>query len=214
MQELGDRYRISQIKASISVNSEMLRFYWELGKEINELHVNSEWGSKFLYKLSNDLKKLIPNSKCFSISNLRYMKRFYELFSIESNVGIIVPQLGEQLFSIPWGHIKLLIDKCHDDLGKFDFYIDKIVENNWSRAVLLNFLDTDLFERQGHAITNFCYTLPKGTSDLAQEITKDPYNFDFVAIHQGYNEKELKDAGCEKIAKTPEEVIDIIRNIN
>ena len=120
---------------------------------------------------------------------------------IESGKKQIVPQVEEQfkmvcnkVFLIPWGHIKLLIDKCHDDLGKFDFYIDKIVENNWSRAVLLNFLDTDLFERQGHAITNFCYTLPKGTSDLAQEITKDPYNFDFVAIHQGYNEKELKDA--------------------
>lgn len=73
-----------------------------------------------------------------------------------------------------------MIDKCHDNSDKFNFYIDKIIENNWSRAVLLNFLGTDLYERQGQAITNFQYTLPNGTSDLAQEITKDPYNFDFV----------------------------------
>ncbi len=100
---------------------------------------------------------------------------------------------------IPWGHIKLLIDKCHDNLEKFNFYIDKVIENNWSRAVLLNFLGTDLYERQGKAITNFKYTLPKETGDLAQEITKDPYNFDFIAICQGYNEKELKNALMDNV---------------
>ncbi len=88
----------------------------------------------------------------------------------------------------------MLIDKCHDNPEKLDFYIDKVIENNWSRAVLLNFLDTNLFERQGQAITIFKYTLPKDTGDLAQEITKDPYNFDFITICRGYNEKELKDA--------------------
>lgn len=106
---------------------------------------------------------------------------------------------SNKVFMIPWGHIKLLIDKCHENPEKFNFYIDKVIENNWSRAVLLNFLDTDLFERQGQAITNFKYTLPKGTGDLAQEITKDPYNFDFVAIRQGYDEKELKDALMDNV---------------
>lgn len=86
-----------------------------------------------------------------------------------------------------------------DNLIKFNFYVDKVIENNWSRAVLLNFLDTDLFERQGNAITNFKYTLPKESGDLAQEITKDPYNFDFVAIRQGYDEKELKDALMDNV---------------
>ena len=77
--------------------------------------------------------------------------------------------------------------------------MDKVIENNWSRAVLLNFIDSNLFERQGEAITNFKYTLPKDTSGLAQEITKDPYNFDFIAIRQGYNEKELKDALMDNV---------------
>jgi len=118
----------------------------------------------------------------------------------------ILPQAEEQfamvsnhVFLIPWGHIKVLIDKCHANPAKFNFYVDKVIENNWSRAVLLNFLDTDLYERQGNAITNFRYTLPKAESDLAQEMTKDPYNFDFVAIRQGYDEKELKDALMDNV---------------
>lgn len=218
IQELGERYRTSQIKASIRVNNEMLMYYWSVGKDITERRAGSKWGNKFFQNMSMDLADMIPNAKGFSPTNLRYMMRFYELFKdieiipqvgekfFEKNENEIVPQLGEQfqmvcnkVFMIPWGHIKLLIDKCHDNLKKFDFYIDKIIENNWSRAVLLNFLDTDLFERQGKAITNFRYTLPAETSELAQEITKDPYNFDFVAIRQGYNEKELKDALMDNV---------------
>ena len=202
IQELGNRYRTSQIKASIRVNNEMLMYYWSVGKDIAERRADSKWGNKFFQNMSMDLTDMIPNAKGFSPTNLRYMMRFYELFKdIE-----IVPQLEEQfkmasnkVFMIPWGHIKLLIDKCHDNPEKFNFYIDKVIENNWSRAVLLNFLGTDLFERQGQAITNFQYTLPKETGDLAKEITKDPYNFDFVAIRQGYNEKELKDALMDNV---------------
>jgi predicted nuclease of restriction endonuclease-like (RecB) superfamily len=195
--ELGNRYRNSQIKASIRVNNEMLMYYWSVGKDIMERHADSRWGNKFFKNMSLDMSDMIPNVKGFSPTNLRYMMRFYEMFKDIT----IVPQVGEQfemvsnrVFMIPWGHIKLLIDKCHDNPEKFNFYVEKVIENNWSRAVLLNFLDTDLYERQGHAVTNFRYTLPKETSDLAQEMTKDPYNFDFVAIRQGYDEKELKDA--------------------
>lgn len=127
------------------------------------------------------------------------MKRKEFLGCIERYGFVEFKMASNKVFMIPWGHIKLLIDKCHDDPGKFNYYIDKVIENNWSRAVLLNFLDTDLYERQGQAITNFKYTLPKENSDLAQEITKDPYNFDFVAIRQGYNEKELKDALMDNV---------------
>lgn len=218
IQELGDRYRTSQIKASIRVNNEMLMYYWSVGKDITERRADSKWGNKFFQNMSMDMSDMIPNAKGFSLTNLRYMMRFYGLFKdivivpqvgerlLENNGNQIVPQVEEQfemasnkVFMIPWGHIKLLIDKCHDNPDKFDFYVNKGIENNWSRAVLLNFLETDLYERQGQAITNFQYTLPKGTGDLAQEITKDPYNFDFVAIRQGYNEKELKDALMDNV---------------
>ena len=203
---LCDDYRKSQIKAAISVNSELLKFYWKLGKDIHEIHLKSKWGNSFFTTLSRDLKNRIPNAKCFSERNLRYMKSFYELFSDEkisiSNREIeVLPQLGAELFSIPWGHIKLLIDRCKSNREKAVFFLHKIIENNWSRSVLLNFLDTDLYERQGKAISNFENSLPNPIGDLAQEITKDPYNFDFLTIKEDYDEKELKGALIENIQK-------------
>ena len=105
------------------------------------------------------------------------------------------------LFNIPWGHIRLIIDKYYDDLDKAVFYTLKTKESNWSRAVLMNFIDTDLYEREGKAITNFEYQLPANNSDLAQEMTRDPYNFDFLTIRENYDEKELKDALMDNIQK-------------
>ena len=120
----------------------------------------------------------------------------------------ISPQVGEKIessliFSIPWGHHKLIIDRCgkEENLDKAIFYVRQTVQNNWSRAMLLNFLDTDLYERQGKAITNFKATLPPETSELAQELTKDPYSFDFLTLTTGYREKELKDALMDNITK-------------
>lgn len=108
------------------------------------------------------------------------------------------PQAGDDLqdviFLIPWGHQKLLIDKCKNDQARALFYVRKTLENNWSRDVLLNFLDTDLYERQGKALTNFQRLLPDPQSDLAQSMTKDPYNFDFLTLREKYDERELKDA--------------------
>lgn len=99
------------------------------------------------------------------------------------------------------GHHKYIVDKCQGDVEKALFYVNKVLENNWSRAVLLNWLSTDLYERQGKAITNFGSQLPMPQGDLAQEITKDPYNFDFLTMTEGYNEKELKDAREDNIVK-------------
>lgn len=107
-------------------------------------------------------------------------------------------QNGE-LFSVPWGHIRLLIEKCKGNSQKALFYVRKTLENNWSRSMLRNFLDTDLYEREGKAVTNFSHTLPASQSDLAQEITKDPYNFDFLTLTERYNEREFKDALIDKV---------------
>ena len=109
----------------------------------------------------------------------------------------ILPQLVEQIkseiFSVPWGHHMLLIDKCKNAPQKALFFVHQTMQNGWSRNMLLNFLDTDLYERQGKASTNFSRTLPDETSDLAQELTKDPYNFAFTGITGRYNERLLKD---------------------
>jgi predicted nuclease of restriction endonuclease-like (RecB) superfamily len=89
------------------------------------------------------------------------------------------------IYRIPWGHNRTIIDKCKNNTDKALFYVRKTLENNWSRDVLLNYLDSDLYERQGKAITNFSNTLPEEQSDLAQAITKDPYNFDFLKWEYG-----------------------------
>lgn len=92
-----------------------------------------------------------------------------------------------------WGHHRYIIDKCSSCQDKALFFVHQTVENGWSRNILLNFLDTDLYERQGKALTNFNRTLPEETSDLAQEITKDPYDFAFTGITGRYNEQLLKE---------------------
>lgn len=231
LKELSTRYRHSQIKAAVKVNAEMLRFYWELGKDIVEMKAESRWGSGFMKNLSRDLKADNPSATCFSQTNLLYMKNFYLLYSpyivicpqpesklaagitqriIEQKDNLentpqvgeqtsqaIAPQVGEQIMreimSIGWGHHKILIDKYKNTPEKALFYVQQTIENGWSRSMLLNYLSTDLFERQGKAVTNFKKTLPDETSDLAQELTRDPYDFAFTGIAGKYNERLLKD---------------------
>lgn len=207
LQDVSQRFRHSQIKAAVKVNDEMLRFYWSLGRDISEMKLESKYGKGLYNSISQDLRELFPGVKSFSQTNLRYMCRFYELYpntaqNIEQKMPQVGaefrrPQIGDELipiFCIPWGHNKLIIDKCRDRPDKALFYVQKTLENGWSRAVLRNFLDTDLYERQGKAVTNFAITLPENDSDLAQQITKDPYNFDFLTLTGKYNEKEMKDA--------------------
>lgn len=206
LKHVKKRFKNTQIKASIKVNDELLRFYWSIGKDIVNMQAESKWGGAFFETLSEDLKKMFPGAKGFSTTNLRYMKRYYNLFGeilpqlgAELPEATNLPQVGAEIYAIPWGHIKLIVDKCKDEPEKAMFFVDEVIKNNWSRAVLLNFLDTNLYERQGKAISNFQTTLPAYTGDLAQEITKDPYNFDFIALNRDYNEKELKDALTEKV---------------
>lgn len=214
VQELSKRYRRNQIKAAVKVNEQMLHFYWTLGKDIVEMHIEERWGEKVINNLSIDLQNEIPNATGFSRRNIYYCKQYYllyyQLFETVPQVeaqseGITVPQveaqLKAQLFSVPWGHHKYIIDKCSGNPQKALFYVYQTIENGWSRAMLLNFLTTDLYERDGKALTNFKRTLPEETSDLAQEITKDPYNFAFTGITKKYNERVLKDALLQNITQ-------------
>ena len=223
--ELSSRYRKSQIKAAIKVNTELLKFYWELGRDIEEMHVEKRWGENVIKSLSIDLQRENPDAHCFSRTNLYYVKKFYLLYfnsfeNVQQLVGQIqkgsksvnhqqvvvkseeiVNQLFSNLFSIPWGHHTLLIDKCSNSPDKAFFFVQQTVENGWSRSTLLNMLSTDLYERHGKALTNFQRTLPAETSDLAQELTKDPYDFAFTGITGRHNEKLLKDKLLDNITK-------------
>ena len=194
VKELVKRYRSSQIKAAIKVNKELLRYYWELGKDIEDKQADNQYGSKFYATLSRDLRHEMPDVEGLSETSIRYAKRFYTLYSQQF---AILPQLVERLyadlFSIPWGHHRYIIDKCSADSGKALFYVRQTLENGWSRDMLLNMLGTNLYERSGKAMTNFKSTLPAVDSDLAQELTRDPYDFSFTGLRGKYNERKLKD---------------------
>lgn len=199
--EIKKQIRRSQIKAAVKVNTELLKLYWNLGKEISEKQMDTAWGSRFFDALSRDLKAEFPDMRGFSPTNLKYCKRFY-LFYIQSD--IIRHQVGDELtlpiFSIPWRHHIEIMTKCHS-VDEALFYVDKTLENGWSRAVLMNFLDTQLYAAQGKAITNFSKYLPEPMSDLAQQTLKDPYNFDFLTMRENYNERELEDALTKNITR-------------
>ena len=200
LQDVSHRFKRSQIKAAIKVNDEMLRFYWSLGRDISEKGMEARYGSGFYKMLSSDLTELMPKVHSFSVTNLKYMRYFYETFPEAQNRQQVVDDLSG-VFCIPWGHMVLLLGRFRNDPQKILFYVHKTLENGWSRTMLLNFLDTGLYERQGKATTNFALTLPEDTSDMAQEITKDPYNFDFLTLTERYNEKEIKDALMDNAEK-------------
>lgn len=229
IKELSERFRASQIKAAVSVNREMLRYYWSIGRDIVARDAENYYGSGFYKSLSDDLKAAFPGVKGFSERNLLYMKQAYLLYTKEVknppqvvadfNDGIqitpteISPQVVADfkkaddldmltLFSsVPWGHHRYLINKFSDDPATALFYVKKTVENGWSRSVLEMFVDKGLHEAQGKAITNFSRLLPPIQSDLAQVITKDPYTFDFVELTEPYRESELKKALIKDIEK-------------
>lgn len=211
---LVKRYRCSQVQAAVKVNNELLRYYWELGKEISEKQVENRYGSKFYATLSRDLRREMPDVEGLSETSIRYAKRFYILYKQQvekipqtiaetekGNLPQLVENFYSDLFSIPWGHHRYIIDKCSKNSDKALFYVHQTIENGWSRDILLNMLDTDLYERSGRALTNFKQTLPAPNSELAQELIRDPYNFSFTRLRGKYNERLLKDTLLSNITK-------------
>jgi predicted nuclease of restriction endonuclease-like (RecB) superfamily len=212
LKDLKKRYRSSQTKAAVAVNAEMLKFYWSLGRDINFLKVEVKWGDGLLSQLSLDLKNIFPQETGFSVTNLKYMKRWYHFYydavvirrqaADESGDETLFPirqqaadelEMPEIFALVPWMHHVRIFSKCQD-LKEAIFYIRKTIDGNWSRTVLDDNLKYDLFNKQGKALTNFSTQteLPQGV--LAQEILKDPYNFNFLAMRQGYNERDFEDA--------------------
>ena len=192
LQNLKRKIQQSQIKAAIQVNSELLRLYWQIGKDIVEKQTQAKWGDGFLQTLSADLCKEFPTMKGFSYRNLKSIRQWYLFYNQLDIIGKqLVSQLEISLFSIPWGHHIMIMQRCKDTQEAL-FYVHKTIENHWSRSVLEHQIALNLYVRQGKAITNFQHQLPPAMSDLAQELTKDPYVFDFLSITENYTEKELQ----------------------
>lgn len=213
IQELKERYKCAQIKAATRVNQELLRFYWSVGRDIVSRDAENKYGTGFYKNLSQDLKEVLPECDGLSPVNLFYMKRFYDFYSplnqnlpqaVEDSDKMNHPQVsGDFIYSIPWGHHRIIIDKYYKtrDYNTAIFYLKKTIEDGWSRNVLKSFIDTNLHLRQGKALTSFSRLLPANESELAQEITKDPYIFDFTNMTEPYKERELKKALMRNISR-------------
>lgn len=217
--ELKERFYSHRLKASCVTNGYLLEFYWKFGRDIEALQYTNTYGSGFYKNLSQDLKNEMPEIKGFSPTNLKYMSYFYKLYAplvanrpqvaddfMEGVYSADIQQSApynqnrqqgaddfKLLFMIPWDHHCRIISRCKGNMDKALFFVRKTWENNWGRDALLNWLDSDLYERDGKAITNFQSTLLAVQSDLAQQITKDPYQLDFLNLREKYDERDIEE---------------------
>ena len=238
MADIKQRFRQSQVKAAVRVNTAMLEFYWSVGRDLVALRAEERWGAGVVKQFALDMRQAFPDETGFSDTNVKYMKRWYlfyyervikgqrpvdqighqagdekgqqvadQLEAVEKSqqtVGQIedrekCQQAADQLEMpeifgrIPWFHHVLIISKCQT-LDEAIFYINKVTEEGWSRSQLENQIAADLFGSQGAAVTNFSHVLPLPQSQLAKEMLKDPYHFEFLSMKERYDEHDLEDA--------------------
>lgn len=203
IEDIKKRIKNSQIKASVKVNDVVLELYWNIGKDIVEKQATSKWGDGFLSTMSKDLKKTFPNMSGFSVQNLKSIRYWYKFYNSNENGLQAASQMElmeKMVKSVPWGHNQRIMYKCKS-INEAMFYIQKTLDNGWSRTVLEHQIDSRLYERQGKAVNNFQLKLPEPQSDLAEQTLKDPYNFDFLTLREKYDEKELEDALVDQITQ-------------
>lgn len=193
LEDMKSRIRSAQVRAAVAVNRELVTLYWSIGKQILDAHHLQGYGTKIVPRLSSDLSKAFPDMKGFSERNLNYMLAFVRAWPDEEVLQQVVAKL-------PWGHNLILLDKL-DSFENRLWYAQKAVEYGWSRNVLGLHIASNLYSREGKAISNFDRTLPAPLSDLAQQITKDPYNFEFLTLQKDAEEREIEDALIAHIRK-------------
>ena len=204
LSELKEKIYSYQIKAAVQLNEQFLQMYWELGEQIIQKLNDEKWGNSVVDNLSSDLQISFQEIKGFSRRNLFYMKRWVEFYSAKNTkVQQAVAQLEMPealMFSIPWGHHILIISRIYK-VEEAVWYMQKTIENNWSRSVLLHQLDSNLYKRQikNLKISNFNNTLPKQQNDLANQILKNPYTFDFISLGIGAKKNQKKRKNQKKI---------------
>ena len=186
--DLKQTVRTAQLKAHRAVNTELIKLYWQIGKALHERQKVEKWGAKYLDQVSNDLKLAFPSMKGFSSTNLKYMRIFAQEYP---NL-----EIGQQAVDqLSWGAI-IDLNQRVKDIRIREWYAQQAVREGWSRNVLSMMIKSDLYGRQTEApkITNFQSTLPALQSDLAQEMFKDPYNFEFLNIEKEAKERDIEEA--------------------
>jgi predicted nuclease of restriction endonuclease-like (RecB) superfamily len=189
--QLKERIRSAQLRASIAVNQEMVLLYWQLGREILTRQQLEGWGAKVIDRLAADLRRSFPEMTGLSPRNLKYMRAFGEAWPDETIVQ-------GPLAQITWYHNIALLEKLKSEQRRL-WYAQATIEHGWSRNVLVHWIESDLFERQGKATTNFTSSLPPPQSDLANELLKDPYHFEFLTLAKDAEERALQKGLLEHI---------------
>lgn len=184
LRDVKARVRAAQVRAALAVNSELVRLYWQIGTGIAQRMREQGWGAKVVDRLAADLRGEFPDMKGFSPRNLRYMRSFAEAWPDEA----ILQQLAAK---IPWFHNCVLLDKVQKNEERL-WYVEQTIEQGWSRNVLVHQIESRLYQRQGKAVTNFERALPSPQSDLARQLLKDPYNFEFLTLQQDAEERQLE----------------------
>jgi predicted nuclease of restriction endonuclease-like (RecB) superfamily len=195
--DLRAKLKQAQLKAAVTVNQQLLMFYWDLGTDIIEKQKITAWGEGLLKQLSRDLMSEFPDMKGFSERNLRLIRQWVQ-FWIESSANW--QQAVAELTQIPWGHNQVIINKCKNAKEGL-YYIRNTIEYGWSRSVLAHQIESNLWQREGKALSNFTKALPSPQSDLAHQTLKDPYVFDFLRLTKGYDERDLEQGLIEHITQ-------------
>jgi len=181
---IKERIQTAQVRAAAAVNHELVLLYWGIGKEILVRQDEEGWGRGIIPRLAKDLKSQFPEMQGLSARNLGYMKALAETWPEE-------PILQQLVAKLPWGHNVRLLDLVKDPEERV-WYTQAAIEYGWSRNILVMQIESDLYRRQGKATTNFQATLPKPQSDLAQQLLKDPYNFDFLTLSKDAHERDVE----------------------
>lgn len=208
--DVKQRFRQSQIKATVRVNTAMLEFYWSIGRDLIALHAEERWGEGIVKQFALDMRQAFPNATGFSHTNVKYMKQWYSFYNKQvangqrlidqldcrleiSQRGVGQLEMPEIFGRVPWGQHIDIMSRC-STLDEAIFYINQVAGYGWSRPELNAHIDTKLFQTQGAAVTNFAQTLPTAQGELAKEILKDPYHFEFLSMKGKYDEHDLEEA--------------------
>ncbi len=227
--DIKQRIVTARVKAALAVNRELIALYWDIGRLIVERQQREVWGRRVIEQLARDIQAVFPGLGGFSPSNLWRMRLLYLVYSQDVAIlaqavrelahdarldapppsGKVLAQavrelggadLPEPVAEIPWGHNVVLLEKLNDTAERL-WYAQKTIELGWSRAVLVHQIESGLYRRQGRAITNFERTLPAPQSDLARQLLKDPYTFDFLGLADDVREHELEQGLIDHIQR-------------
>jgi predicted nuclease of restriction endonuclease-like (RecB) superfamily len=172
LRDLKQRIRNAQVRAALAVNRELVLLYWQIGRDVIARQQEHGWGAKVIDRLAADLRRAFPDMQGFSPRNLKYMRSFAETWPDEQIVQAVLAQMT-------WYHNIAILEKLKLTEERL-WYARQTIQYGWSRNVLVHQIESGLYHRQGKALTNFARTLPEPQSELAQQIVKDPYNFDFL----------------------------------